>query len=137
MKNRLILAIILILSLVGCANVDKQILEDDPATKLCLLEREEGHELVIFYTCQSDAKELVEANCSVDVIDNTLEVTSSFEYEVGEVARGLCHRHQITCPVSSLPDGEYILHHGESEHNFTLPSDTNLDCASYEESSFE
>lgn len=118
----------------ACSNANTKLIQDDPDAELCLLEKDSGFELLVFYTCQSDGLELLEAECSVDVTDNLLEATSSFEYEVHEIARGACRQYQVTCPLPALPDGEYTIIHGDSQRTFGIPSDTNLDCETYADS---
>lgn len=133
MKKALTLGLLTPFLFAACSNVNTKLVQNDPSAELCLVEKEEGFELIVFYSCQSDGLELLKAECSTEVADTSLEVTSTFEYEVHEITRGVCRQYQVTCPLPTIPDGDYTIHHGDSQRTLSLPSDSNLDCENYAE----
>lgn len=135
------LSIVLALSAVGCWQSESvEILENSPRVKFCFFDQEDSEnesvgpdtsiELIVLEPCFPANRELVDAGCTVDVVDNKINVTSAFEYlHLSDFAPAVCRVGYARCEATSL-DGQYTLVHGDVERSVAFPSDSNLDCNS-------
>ena len=138
-----VLPLVMALSVIGCWDSQSvQIVEEKPSALFCFIDKEDSEnesvgpetslELLVLDPCYSPGLELIDALCTVDVVGQVINVTSTFEYlQVSEFAASVCRQEYTRCGAASLPslDGEYTLVHGDVERSIEFPSDSNLDCS--------
>lgn len=132
----------------GCTVEETVERENSSAMNFCAIQEGESHEhgveageeldLYAVFSCGAPDWQLAVSQCDVEDVEGSFAVTTYFEffYETerwGDHATSdFCSTFYADCgSIGPLEDGNYELHHGDDDWEFSVPSDEVMDCRRY------